>query len=188
MLKQVTFTFNFDTETEEISGITTFIDGVEKKKKTTKKAKAEVVLENESIITLTETKLEFNNKAVAEMGIEHENRIVIEFQKVTGKVTPIVGTDESFKKEGTGNKLTKTNTVAYKGKQNTILSEYGSEFALEPFGDGLWKMVSKSPEKSQKAANSFEAAITLAENTDTDLLIEDDNTDEIDPLSFTITI
>ena len=136
MIKNVVVNFSFDTETETVSNVSCAIDGVEKKKRTTKKAPKESVLEDEAIIILEENKLVLNNKAVLDLGITEENRgdirVNIRYEK-KGKVTfPIIGTDYSFDEEGSGNKITKSNTVAYKGKANTILSEYGTSFKLEP--------------------------------------------------------
>lgn len=187
-MKQFTVTFEFDQETETVSNIKTFVDGVEKKKKTTKQTKSkEVILEESSIITLTDNKLEFNNKAVAEMGISHETRVVIKYEKFGPKnMIPIIGTDESFDEEGAGNKLTKTNTVAFKGKQNTVLKEYGAEFTLEAYKDGIWKLVSLGGAVISSSAESYEKAVEKAEVIPTDLFTEEDEDTEIDEMEFTL--
>ena len=44
---------------------------------------------------------------------------------------PIIGREELF--EGSGNRLTKSNTISYRGEQNTILREYGTCFKLVRF-------------------------------------------------------
>ena len=46
-------------------------------------------------------------------------------------MVPIIGSDIAFDEEGSGNKVTKSNTVTYKGNANTILAEYGTEFSLK---------------------------------------------------------
>lgn len=143
MVKQVTVTFEFDPETELVSNLTCLVDGVEKKKRTTKK-KTEVVEEmaKEPLITLEATKLLFNNKAVSDMEIEYEDRIIIQWIKEGKKLFPIIGTDISFDEEGAGNKVTKSNSILYKGKQNAVLAEFGNIFTIEPYKEGIWKLIS----------------------------------------------
>lgn len=183
MLKQVTVTFNFDPETEFVSDLTCFVDGVEKKKKTTKSAaKKEVVLEDEAIITLEPTKLIFNNKCVADMGIEYQDRIVIKYEKLNKekKPTPLIGKDISWDAEGSGNKITKTNTVSYRGNANKVLAEYGTEFTIEPYKEGIWKLVSKDP----KTVLAYEDVQEQAEEVDIPVFVDDDDMSEIGEISF----
>lgn len=187
-MKQFTVTFNFDPETEIVSDIKTFVDGVEKKKTTTKKAKTkEVVLEEESIISVLENKLQFNNKVVAEMQINNESRVVIEYEKLKDNtMIPIIGTDLSFGREGDGNKLSKTNTVMFKGKQNTILKEFGTEFSIEPYKEGIWKLVSKNEGVKFLKPDTYEEAVEFANSFTTDLYTEDDDNTEIEEMTFTL--
>lgn len=188
MLKQFTVTFNFDSETETVSDIKTFVDGVEKKKKTTKSVKSkEVVLEDESLITVLDNKLQFNNKMVSEMELTNESRIIIEYEKSKGKtMIPIIGTDLAFEREGDGNKLSKTNTVMFKGKQNTILKEFGEEFTIEKYKEGIWKLISKKGETKFSNPDTYEEAVEVAESTDMDFYTEDDDNTEIEEMSFTL--
>lgn len=143
MVKQVKVTFEFDPETELVSNVICTVDGVEKKKKVASRKKKEEPEEMaaEALVTLEETKLLFNNKAVAEMELEYEDRIVIEWKQAGKILFPIIGTDIAFDKEGAGNKLTKSFTIAYKGKQNAVLAEKGKVFTLEPYEDGIWKLI-----------------------------------------------
>ena len=99
-MKQVIVTFNYDPETESVSDVKCTVDGVEKKKKTTKKVKdVEEEMAKEALITLESNKIAFNNKAVADMNIEYEDRIVIKWEKAEkgGKtMIPIIGKDVAF--------------------------------------------------------------------------------------------
>ena len=72
-----------------------------KKEKTTRKVK-DVVEEMSSIalVTLEPNKLVFNNKAVADMGLEYEDRIVIKWEKKGKQMIPIIGKDLAFNEEG----------------------------------------------------------------------------------------
>jgi hypothetical protein len=182
-MKQVIVSFNFDPETEVVSEVKCVVDGVEKKKKTTKKVKElEEEMANEAIISLEPNKLIFNSKAVADMGLEYEDRVVIKWEKSGKTMIPIIGKDIAFEEEGTGNKITKSNTITYKGKANAVLAEAGSEFTIEPVKEGIWKLVSTTA----PAANEFslEEVIEKAEETEPDLLVETDEETEIDELTF----
>ena len=187
MIRQVIVTFDFDPEEETaVTNLTCFIDGTEKKKKTTRtvKPKAEPVMEDEAIITLEPTKILINNKAVADMGLVYQDRLVIKYQKIAGnkKPVPIIGTDLAFDEEGTGNKLTKTNTLAYRGKANTILAESGTEFGLEEYKEGIWKLVSRN--EGIKAPTTYKAVEVVAEGMDTTIFVDDDDTTEIGDMTF----
>lgn len=179
MVKQVVVSFEFDPETELVSNIQCVIDGIEKKKKTTRK-KAEVVEEmaKEALITLEAAKLSFNNKVVADMGLEYEDRIVIKWEKKGKTLFPIIGKDSAFDEEGAGNKITKSNTIGYKGKQNAVLAEFGSIFTIEPYKEGTWKLISttspitsKTLEETVKAVSKVEP-ILITEDGDNDIPIE----------------
>lgn len=185
-MKQVIVTFNFDPETETVSDVKCSIDGVEKKKKTTKTKKDVVVeLENEALINLETNKLVFNNKAAADLGITAGDRVVIKWIPEGKKMVPIIGSDIAFDEEGSGNKVTKSNTVTYKGNANTILAEYGTEFSLKPHLDNIWKLISnKVGGTISKPTEGLDDVIKQAESVEPELLTELDNEIEIDELTF----
>jgi hypothetical protein len=182
MIKQISITFDFNTETEEVSNIKT-IGSVEKKTRTTKKV-TDVIEEmaSEPIITLDPNKLIFNNKAVAELELEYEDRVVLEWKK-EGKSKILVPTIR--KDDEAGNKVTKTNTIVCKGKANTILAERGTEFTIVPFGDieGTWKLVPTSGGTVEEPL-TLEEAIEQAEKIEPELLVETDEVTEIDELKY----
>lgn len=181
-IKQVSVTFEFDTETELVSNVHAFVDGIEKKKRTTrKKAEVEEPMADEPLVTREDNKLVFNNKAVADMELTPENRIVIKYEKVDKLRVPIVGTDLAWNEEGSGNKVTKTFTVVYRGKANTVLSDYGTIFKLIPHGEGTWRMVSTDPFQEPK---TYEEATDLAEKVIPEIYTTDDDTTEIEELTF----
>lgn len=187
MIRQVTVTFNFDPEEEQaVTDLTCFIDGVEKKKKTTRsvKPKAEPIMEDEAIITLDPTKILFNNKVVADMKLEYQDRLVIKYQKIAGekKPVPTIGKDVDQGAEGTGNKLTKTNTLAYRGKANTILAEYGTEFGIEEYKEGIWKLISKN--EGIKPPTTYKSVEAAAEKLDVAIFVDDNDTSEIGDMTF----
>lgn len=186
MIKSVIVTFDFDTETELVSNVLCNVDGVEKKKRTTKsKAKVEEEMAAEPLITREETKLVFNNKIVADMDIQHEDRIVIKWEKVKNSkvVFPIIGKDIAFDEERSGNKVTKAFTIGYKGNQNRVLAEFGSQFTIEPYKEGIWKLISTT---SATTSKTLEDTIKAVEKVDADIITEKDEEIEIDEMQFTL--
>jgi hypothetical protein len=184
MIKQISITFDFNTETEEVSNIKT-VGSTEKKARTTTKKVKDVVekMANEALITLEPNKLIFNSKAVSDMEIEYEDRIVIKWEKEGKKMTPIIGKDIAFDEEGTGNKVTKSNSIAYKGKANTVLAELGTEFTIEPLREGVWKLLSTTGGINEDTS-TLEEAIEQAEEVEPELLVDTDENNEIDELQF----
>jgi len=187
IIKKVIVTFDFDPENESVSNVQCSVDGVEKAKRTTRK-KSEVVEELAStpIITLEPNKLLFNNKAVAVMNIEYEDRIVIKWEPISKNsktFIPIIGKDVSFSEEGSGNKVTKAFSIGYKGKQNLVLSELGTEFTIEEYKEDIWKLVPTSGTTSTK---TIAEAIEKADKVEPILLIDNEEIAEIDELTFTL--
>lgn len=183
-LKQVIVTFDFDPETSTVTNVKCSVDGVEKKKRTTKKkSEIEEEMASEAIITLEPNKLVFNNKAVADLEMEYEDRIVIKWEKEGKKMIPHIGKDTSFKEEGSGNKVTKSNTVMYKGKANTLLSQLGTEFTLGQNVEGIFKLIPLNASVNS-SLDELEEAIEAAEEVDPDLIVDTDDTTEIDEINF----
>jgi hypothetical protein len=186
-MKQVIVTFNFDPETELVSDLKCSIDGVEKKKTTTKSKKTSVtkeqVMEEEALITLEKNKLVFNNKALADMNFNPEDRVLIIYEQIKGtnKRFPIIGSDLAFDQESSGNKLTKAGSIAYRGNANTILSEWGSVFGIEPFKDGIWKLVSKDVVQEEQ---SYEDILEEVEKQDFSMFTDEEEEFEIEELPF----
>lgn len=186
MIKQISITFDFNTETEEVSNIKT-TGSAEKKVRTTTKKLKDIVEEMaaEPIITLDPNKLIFNNKAVADLELVYENRVVIEWKKVGKKMIPTIRKDDE-----SGNKFTKSNTVVCKGNANTILAELGTEFTIIPFEGiaGVWTLVSTTGGTSNlnntNNTSTIEDAIKEAEETEADLLVSTDEINEIDELQY----
>lgn len=186
MIKNVLVTFQFDTETETVTNVQCTVDGVEKKKRTVKK-KSDIVEEmaNVPILTLEASKLVFNNRAIADMDIQYEDRIVIKWEQKDKTLFPIIGKDIAFDEEGSGNKVTKSNSIGYKGKQNAVLAEFGNEFTIEPYKDGLWKLISTTTPNTSK---TLEETIKASEAVEADLIVDGSDDIEIDEMTFTLNI
>lgn len=182
MLRAVTITFDIETETGTVTNVKTQVEG-EVKRRTTTRSKKEVVKELEDTVSIVreEGKLVFNNRAMADMKIEAGDRIVIKYEKGDKSLFPVIGTDFAFNEEGSGNKMTKSQTISYKGNQNTVLAEFGDEFTVEEYQDNIWKLVSLG---EPKVAETIEEAIEISEKVDPQLLTDDEEVYEIDELTF----
>lgn len=183
-IKQVNVTFDFDPETEAVSGIKCFIDGVEKKtSKPTSKKKIEKVkeLETEALVTLEDNKLVLNNKAVDDLGLEYKSRVIVKYekQKSEARPQPTIGSDISFSQEGVGNQLTKAQTVSFRGKPNTILLEYGTKFRLEAYKEGVFRLISLdapeiNPEEAIKEMQKMELeSVTVVTEDDENITLSE---------------
>ena len=111
------------------------------KSSTTKKSTSKVDDNPEPLITLEANKLVLTQGAVDALNPCEDCRIDIKYKKKDKKLVPVIGTDAAFGTKA-GNKLTKTNTVSYRGAANDKLSAYGTVFRLEPTEeDGIFYMV-----------------------------------------------
>ena len=144
-LYKVTTTIEWvDEDTGEIVKETRELkdDTIKKPRATSSSSKSKIsdeksILDKDNFIE--DNKYVLTTGAVEALGVEAGDRIDIKFQKV-GKVTiPVIGSNEVFGTKG-GNKLTKTNTVSYRGKANEELAAFGTEFTFEehPSKEGLF--------------------------------------------------
>lgn len=131
--------FDYNPDTNEYTPISKEIveEGASVKKSSKSKLKEDG--STEPIITLEDNKLVLNSKAVEVLEAEWEDRISIIYQNQNGKLVPVIGKDDVFQSKG-GNKLTKSKTIACRGKANDKLAEHGSEFKLIPLGDKTFIM------------------------------------------------
>lgn len=110
-------------------------------KTSTKASTAKVEANPDPIITLDSNKLVLTQGAVDLLQVCADCRVDIKYKKKDKKAVPIIGTDAAFGTKS-GNKLTKSNTVSYRGAANEKLSAYGTTFKLEPTEDeGIYYLV-----------------------------------------------
>ena len=138
MKLDILFHYEVDETTGEIKFIgkeeITVDTAVSEKKTTTKKSTTKVDNNPNPIITLDPNKLILTQGAVDLLQICPDCRVDIKYKKKGNITVPIIGTDSAFGTKS-GNKLTKTNTVSYRGAANDKLSTYGTVFTLEPTED-----------------------------------------------------
>ena len=124
-LKMFNIQFDFDPDTSEITNL--------------KVVKINTQPED-ALVYIRDNKLSLSKEACSLIGAKANDRICIQYFTVNPEETfPVIGTPEMFG-ISEGNRLTKSNTVSYRGSQKEILEQYGRIFKLEPFKD-YFKMV-----------------------------------------------
>lgn len=145
MIKKVSVTFDFDIETEAIENLECVVGEAIAKAAKPRKApaakKPKEDDEDEPKVRLESNKLLLNSKAADALGVVYGHRIILKYTVEGDRRIPMIGTDEAWDEEGNGNKVTKANTVPYRGNQNTILAEYGTEFDIELSEGGIFKLL-----------------------------------------------
>ena len=150
---KVLFTYEQDDETGEVKVINREVvnDDLPKAKKKTsapKKSKADENPEPELI--LEDNKYCLNTAAAELLGVEAEDRIDIKFEKRDKVRVPVIGCNTAFGTQG-GNRLTKSNTVSYRGKNHDLLEEYGTVFSFkETDKEGIYELVGDKPIPEEK--------------------------------------
>lgn len=91
-------------------------------------------------VIMQDSNLVLNSAFVAKLGAKAGDRITIRYIEKDGIMTPIIEKDEG------GNKLTKSNTISFRGIQRNHLAQFGSNFwggelteagYIELEGDGI---------------------------------------------------
>ena len=180
MKLDILFHYNVDENTGEITFIGKEEITVDTATSTKRQAKAVKVEANiEPLITLDSNKLVLTTGAVDMMKICPDCRVDIKYKKKDKVSVPVIGTDAAFGTKG-GNKLTKTNTVSFRGSANEKLTEYGSVFKLEPSEDeGIFYLIGDKMNKSLE-----DEAIDIEGELDLDSLEELDIDDSSDLEGF----
>ena len=147
------FTYEQDDETGEVKVINREVvnDDLPKAKKKTstpKKSKADENPEPELI--LEDNKYSLNTAAIELLGVEADDRIDIKFEKRDKVRVPVIGCNTAFGTQG-GNRLTKSNTVSYRGKNHDLLEEYGTVFSFkETDKEGIFELIGDKPIPEEK--------------------------------------
>lgn len=120
MIKTFTYEVSINTETGEIL-----------KTKLINSLKDERIVDNseDPKLYLEDNKYRLNDSAISLF--DTNSKLVIRYEQTDNGDIPIIGNSESFGiKEG--NKITKSNTVSFRGSKNDELAKYGNEFTLIP--------------------------------------------------------
>lgn len=155
-------------------------------------AKKKVVQDEdkEPKLILEDNKYRLNNAAVELMGLDTDSKLNIRYEQGKGGDVPVIGTSVAFG-ISSGNKLTKSNTVACRGHNREELVKYGEEFILVPHPSkpGLFILTSESVKPEQLIGDdnvSVEGGEDLPFDLDVKELVDDEdaNITEIDSNFF----
>lgn len=124
----ITYELSIDTETGEIISTSIVNKEIGKKKSSTKKKKVEE--DPNPKITLEQNKLILNSAAQGFMKVQADDKLDIKYEQTGKGLQPVIGTDEAFGTYGSGNRLTKTGTISFRGAKNEELSKYGTCFSV----------------------------------------------------------
>lgn len=93
-------------------------------------------------VELTSNRLILSKECVSLLTLSPGDRVSIMYYTVDNQTTfPLIGKSEIFTDAMDGNKLTKSNTVSFRGQQNEVLKLYGNFFCLEEFRTNVYKLV-----------------------------------------------
>ena len=147
-------------------------------KKPTSKKSSKVKENADPILTLEGNKYTLTSGAVQLLGASVGDKIDIKYKKVNKEQIPMIGICTAFGTQG-GNKLTKTNTVSFRGANNAELSNFGSVFKLKDTETpGIFALVGDAPVK--------ELVTPEEEDSVDDILSSLDDTSEIKADEFTL--
>ena len=95
-------------------------------------------------VEVGDNKLILSKDAVKALLAKPKDRITINYWTIDYETTfPLIGRSEWFTDATDGNKLTKSNTISFRGEQNKVLREYGTIFKMERFKD-YFKLIPQS--------------------------------------------
>lgn len=127
----VTFTYEHtvDTETGEILETKLLSKDVSTPKSSSKpKEKSD---NSAPKLILEENKYRLTSSAVELLQLEDTDKVAIKYESGKNGSVPVIGSNRAFG-ISSGNKLTKSNTVACRGSNHDELAKYGTEFTLVP--------------------------------------------------------
>lgn len=155
---------------DEITGEIKFIGKeeitVDTKKSVSKSTSSKIDSNPEPIVTLSDSKLTLTQGAADLLGVNPDDKVAVKYDK---DKNPIIGSDSSFGTQ-TGNRLTKSLTVSYKGDKYNRLITYGDTFKLEKTDkEGIFKMIGN---KDKDDLDVPEELVNITEEIDS---IEDIN-------------
>lgn len=184
MKLDIIFHYNVNETTGEIVYIGKEEIKVDTKKASTSKKVQKQDNSTEPIVILEPNKLVLNSKAVEMLQVCEDCRVDIKYGKKDKKSIPLIGTDAAFGTKS-GNRLTKSNTVSYRGANNTKLASYGTTFKLEPTeNEGIYYLIG---DKKVEEPSIPEEIVNIENELDIEPLDSlDVDSDNLEKFDFTL--
>lgn len=137
--------------------------------------------EGEPLVQLMDNKLKLTPKAIEMIGAQVGDRIQVNYWTENNHNTfPLIGRSEFFTDKEEGSKLTKSNTVSFRGNKNTVLKVYGELFKLEEFKDNMFRLVKVETENEATETEQKELEDLNSSEIDEEIkniLEDEDNSD-----------
>ena len=137
--------------------------------------------EGEPLVQLMDNKLKLTPKAIEMIGAQVGDRIQVNYWTENNHNTfPLIGRSEFFTDKEEGSKLTKSNTVSFRGNKNTVLKVYGELFKLEEFKDNMFRLVKVDTENEATESEQKELEDLNSSEIDEEIkniLEDEDNSD-----------
>lgn len=188
MKLDIIFHYSVNEQTGEITYIGKDEVTVDTATKTSKTSKTSSKVDNnpDPIVTLDSNKLILTQGAIDLLQVCEDCRIDIKYEKKDKKAVPIIGTDSAFGTKS-GNRLTKSNTVSYRGAANEKLATYGTIFKLEPTSNkGIYYLVGDAEPEEIKVPDEI---VNIEDELDIDSLDDINlNLDDTELSNFDFTL
>lgn len=136
----ITYEQTIDTETGEIIKVE-----IVEKSKPVKSSRKKIDEPSEPKLILEDNKYHLTSSAVELMEVQPDDKIDIKYEQRGNSSVPIIGSDTAWGTHS-GNRLTKSLTVAMRGAKNEELAKHGSEFTLVPHPQKPGLFILNSPE------------------------------------------
>lgn len=137
--------------------------------------------ESEPLVQLMDNKLKLTPKAIEMISAQVGDRIQVNYWTENNHNTfPLIGRSEFFTDKEEGSKLTKSNTVSFRGNKNTVLKVYGELFKLEEFKDNMFRLVKVETENEATESEQKELEDLNSSEIDEEIkniLEDEDNSD-----------
>lgn len=137
--------------------------------------------EGEPLVQLMDNKLKLTSKAIEMIGAQVGDRIQVNYWTENNHNTfPLIGRSEFFTDKEEGSKLTKSNTVSFRGNKNTVLKVYGELFKLEEFKDNMFRLIKVETENEATESEQKELEDLNSSEIDEEIkniLEDEDNSD-----------
>lgn len=146
--------FDFDEVTKKVTNVKV----EQSDKKSLYKASGKAIVEIES------NKLKLTTAAVQMIGAKPEERVNVNYWQVNNSETiPLIGKSEVFSSKLDGNKLTKSNTVSFRGTQRQQLLQYGDLFELTEFKPGMFRLIPITDTDDLQVETTTEEGVTFSD-------------------------
>lgn len=94
-------------------------------------------------VYVTANQLILSPETIKLLEVSVGDRIAINYYQIDDfKTIPLISKAEIFADKLSGNKVTKNNTISFRGDKNKILSEYGTKFYLKQFKANIFQLIS----------------------------------------------